>query len=66
MAGGVPCRSSAGAAGATPPPPGSGCGSPLVQDVFDVALGDLQSLALEVAGDLAHGQVLELFGTDLV
>jgi hypothetical protein len=29
--------------------------------MFDVAFGDLQPLALEVAGDLAHGQVLDLF-----
>ena len=59
-------RSSAGAAGATPPPPGRGCGSPLVQDVFDVALGDLQAFAWQIGGDLAHGQVLELFGTEPV
>src|SRR5512133_1142219 len=66
MAGAVLCRSSAGAAGATPPPPGRGCGAPLVQDVLDVALGDLQPLALEVRGDLAHGQVPKLFRGELV
>jgi hypothetical protein len=32
--------------------------------VFDIALGDLKAVALEVAGDLAHGQVPELFRTE--
>src|SRR5688572_11783898 len=72
---GVPCRrsftrssfvrswrSAARPAGITPPTPGRRCGLLLVEDLLDVALGDLQALVVEVAGDLAHGQVLELFG----
>jgi hypothetical protein len=34
--------------------------------VLDIALGDLKALALEVAGDLAHGQVPKLFRTEPV
>jgi hypothetical protein len=34
--------------------------------VFDVALGDVKALALKVGSDLAHGHVLELFGTEPV
>jgi hypothetical protein len=33
----------------------------LVQDVFDVALGDRQALVGQLGGEFAHGQVLELF-----
>jgi hypothetical protein len=36
----------------------------VVQDVFDIALGHLEPLALKVGGDFTHGQVLELFGTE--
>jgi len=34
--------------------------------VFDIALGDLKALALEVAGDLAYGQVSKLRWTQPV
>jgi hypothetical protein len=33
----------------------------LIQDVFDVALGDLKALVGQLGGELAHGQVLKLF-----
>jgi hypothetical protein len=32
----------------------------------DVALGDLQSVLLEIGGQFAHGHVLELFGAEPV
>jgi len=37
-----------------------------VEDLLDVALGDLQALAGQVAGQLAHGEVLEFFGAEPV
>ena len=45
---------------------GLGCGPLLVEDLLDVALGDLQALAGQLGGQLAHGQVLELFGAEPV
>jgi hypothetical protein len=37
-----------------------------VEDLLDVALGDLQALAGQVVGQLAHGDVLELVGAEPV
>ena len=53
-------------AAAPPPPLRLGWGPLLVEDLLDVALGDLQALAGQVGGQLAHGQVLELFGAEPV
>jgi hypothetical protein len=41
-------------------------GALLVEDLLDVALGDLQALAGQLCGQLAHGEVLELFGAEPV
>ena len=53
---------------AAPPPPrlGLGWGPLLVEDLLDVALGDLQALAGQLRRELTDGQVLELFGAEPV
>jgi hypothetical protein len=38
----------------------------LVEDLLDVALGDLQAVVGQGGGQFPQGQVLELFGTEPV
>jgi hypothetical protein len=55
--------------GPAPPPPrrlACGCGSLGVEDLLDVALGDLQALAGEVGRQLADRKILELFRAEPV
>jgi hypothetical protein len=45
---------------------GLGWGPLLVEDLLDVAFGDLQALAGQLGGQLTHGHVLQLFGAEPV